>query len=79
MYHLCIVNLVIGTLYCSKGNFEFGITIVIKVRLSRLYGIPYTLAYTPLSFLHPFVCFFEILFLTFFCVYVYIFFDFEKG
>jgi tetratricopeptide repeat protein 30 len=24
-YHLCIVNLVIGTLYCAKGNFEFGI------------------------------------------------------
>ena len=31
VYHLCIVNLVIGTLYCSKGNFEFGITRVIKV------------------------------------------------
>ncbi|RNC32973.1 flagellar associated protein, partial [Trypanosoma cruzi] len=28
--HLCIVNLVIGTLYCSKGNFEFGISRVIK-------------------------------------------------
>eukprot|EP01105_Mastigella_eilhardi_P020137 TRINITY_DN4777_c0_g1_i1.p1 TRINITY_DN4777_c0_g1~~TRINITY_DN4777_c0_g1_i1.p1 ORF type:complete len:485 (+),score=167.48 TRINITY_DN4777_c0_g1_i1:624-2078(+) len=27
---LCIVNLVIGTLYCSKGNFEFGILRVIK-------------------------------------------------
>jgi tetratricopeptide repeat protein 30 len=24
------VNLVIGTLYCSKGNFEFGISRVIK-------------------------------------------------
>lgn len=24
-YHLCIVNLVIGTLYCSKRNFAFGI------------------------------------------------------
>ena len=23
-FHLCIVNLVIGTLYCAKGNFEFG-------------------------------------------------------
>jgi tetratricopeptide repeat protein 30 len=21
IYHLCIVNLVIGTLYCAKGNF----------------------------------------------------------
>ncbi|KAL5262492.1 hypothetical protein ACHWQZ_G008029 [Mnemiopsis leidyi] len=30
IYHLCIVNLVIGTLYCAKGNFEFGITRVIK-------------------------------------------------
>lgn len=29
-YHLCIVNLVIGTLYCSKGNFEFGIGRIIK-------------------------------------------------
>jgi tetratricopeptide repeat protein 30 len=29
-YHLCIVNLVIGTLYCSKGNFEFGITRIVK-------------------------------------------------
>lgn len=29
-YHMCIVNLVIGTLYCAKGNFEFGITRVIK-------------------------------------------------
>ena len=29
-YHLCIVNLVIGTLYCTKGNFEFGIARIIK-------------------------------------------------
>lgn len=29
-YHFCIVNLVIGTLYCSKGNYEFGISRVIK-------------------------------------------------
>ena len=29
--HLCIINLVIGTLYCSKGNFEFGISRIIKV------------------------------------------------
>ncbi|CCW67472.1 unnamed protein product [Phytomonas sp. Hart1] len=28
--HLCIVNLVIGTLYCSKGNFEFGVSRIIK-------------------------------------------------
>jgi tetratricopeptide repeat protein 30 len=28
--HHCIVNLVIGTLYCAKGNFEFGVGLVIK-------------------------------------------------
>ena len=28
--HLCIINLVIGTLYCAKGNFDFGISRVIK-------------------------------------------------
>lgn len=28
--HLCIVNLVIGTLYCSKGNMEFGARLVIR-------------------------------------------------
>ncbi|XP_023288134.1 tetratricopeptide repeat protein 30A isoform X2 [Orussus abietinus] len=30
LFHLCIVNLVIGTLYCSKGNYEFGISRVMK-------------------------------------------------
>ncbi|XP_037084938.1 tetratricopeptide repeat protein 30A-like [Pollicipes pollicipes] len=30
IFHLCIVNLVIGTLYCGKGNYEFGISRVIK-------------------------------------------------
>jgi tetratricopeptide repeat protein 30 len=30
VFHLCIVNLVIGTLYCSKGNFEFGISRIMK-------------------------------------------------
>lgn len=30
VYHLCIVNLVIGTLYCSKGNYTFGVSRVIK-------------------------------------------------
>lgn len=30
IYHLCIVNLVIGTLYCVKGNYDFGISRVIK-------------------------------------------------
>lgn len=30
LYHLCIINLVIGTLYCSKGNFEFGISRIMK-------------------------------------------------
>eukprot|EP01066_Platyproteum_vivax_P006703 Platyproteum_vivax@DN2433_c0_g1_i2.p1 len=29
-FHLCIINLVLGTLYCSKGNFDFGISRVIK-------------------------------------------------
>ena len=29
-YHLCIVNLVIGTLYCAKGNYEFGISRICK-------------------------------------------------
>ncbi|EFJ12286.1 hypothetical protein SELMODRAFT_446703 [Selaginella moellendorffii] len=28
--HLCIVNLVIGTLYCAKKNFEFGISHIIR-------------------------------------------------
>lgn len=28
--HLCVINLVIGTLYCSKGNFDFGISRVMK-------------------------------------------------
>ena len=30
MHHSCIVNLVIGTLYCKKGNFEFGISRICK-------------------------------------------------
>ena len=30
VFHLCIVNLVIGTLCCAKGNFEFGISRIIK-------------------------------------------------
>jgi tetratricopeptide repeat protein 30 len=29
-FHLCIINLVIGTLYCAKGNFEFGISRIMK-------------------------------------------------
>ncbi|VDO09216.1 unnamed protein product [Rodentolepis nana] len=28
--HTCIVNLVIGTLYCTRGNYDFGITRVIR-------------------------------------------------
>ncbi|KAJ7534031.1 hypothetical protein O6H91_13G076100 [Diphasiastrum complanatum] len=28
--HLCIVNLVIGTLYCAKQNFEFGVSRIIR-------------------------------------------------
>ena len=30
LFHLCIVNLVIGTLYCTKGNYEFGVSRIIK-------------------------------------------------
>lgn len=30
VFHLCIINLVIGTLYCSKQNYEFGVSRVIK-------------------------------------------------
>ncbi|KAG8036907.1 hypothetical protein G9C98_004229 [Cotesia typhae] len=30
LFHLCIVNMVIGTLYCAKGNYEFGISRVMK-------------------------------------------------
>jgi tetratricopeptide repeat protein 30 len=30
MLHSCIINLVIGTLYCAKQNYEFGISRVIK-------------------------------------------------
>ncbi|KAF5297102.1 hypothetical protein FQA39_LY02682 [Lamprigera yunnana] len=29
-FHSCIINLVIGTLYCSKGNYEFGISRIMK-------------------------------------------------
>lgn len=30
IFHSCIVNLVIGTLYCAKGNYEFGISRIMK-------------------------------------------------
>lgn len=29
-FHLSIINLVIGTLYCSKGNYEFGISRIVR-------------------------------------------------
>jgi tetratricopeptide repeat protein 30 len=29
-FHLCIVNLVIGTLYCAKGNYTFGVSRIVK-------------------------------------------------
>jgi tetratricopeptide repeat protein 30 len=29
LFHVCIVNLIVGTLYCSKSNYEFGISRVI--------------------------------------------------
>ncbi|CAL8123915.1 unnamed protein product [Orchesella dallaii] len=30
LYHLCIVNMVIGTMYCVKKNYPFGISRIIK-------------------------------------------------
>ncbi|CAI2360637.1 unnamed protein product [Moneuplotes crassus] len=30
VFHSCIIHLVIGTLYCSKDMFEFGINLIIK-------------------------------------------------
>ena len=30
VFHLCIVNLVIGTLYCTKGNYVFGVSRIVK-------------------------------------------------
>lgn len=30
IFHLCIVNLVIGTLYCAKGNYNFGVQRIVK-------------------------------------------------
>ncbi len=29
LYHLCIVNLVIGPLYCAKGNFQVGVNLLV--------------------------------------------------
>jgi tetratricopeptide repeat protein 30 len=29
-FHLSIINLVIGTLYCSKGNYEFGMSRIVR-------------------------------------------------
>ncbi|KAI1708251.1 tetratricopeptide repeat protein 30A2 [Ditylenchus destructor] len=29
-FHLSIINLVIGTLYCSKGNYEFGVSRIVR-------------------------------------------------
>lgn len=41
-HHLCIVNLVVGTLYCAKSNFEFGLSRIIHAleggSASRLYA-----------------------------------------
>ena len=33
VYHLCIVNLVIGTLYCAKGNFQVSESVFVFVCL----------------------------------------------
>ncbi|CDW79337.1 tpr domain containing protein [Stylonychia lemnae] len=30
LFHSCIVNLVIGTLYCSRGHFEFGFSLIFR-------------------------------------------------
>ncbi len=30
LFHSCIINLVIGTLYCERGNFEFGMSRICK-------------------------------------------------
>ena len=30
LFHSCIVNLVIGTLYCSRGHFEFGFSLLFR-------------------------------------------------
>lgn len=29
-FHVCIVNIIVGTLYCAKGNYEFGIGRIIE-------------------------------------------------
>ncbi len=29
VFHLCIINLVIGTLYCSKGDYTFGVSRIV--------------------------------------------------
>jgi len=29
-YHTCVINLIIGTLYCERGNFEFGVSRICK-------------------------------------------------
>jgi tetratricopeptide repeat protein 30 len=29
LFHVCIVNLIVGTLYCAKSNYEFGISRII--------------------------------------------------
>ncbi|CAL8275199.1 unnamed protein product [Lota lota] len=36
VFHLCIVNLVIGTLYCAKGNYDFGISRYTHIYISRV-------------------------------------------
>ena len=35
-YHLCIVNLVIGTLYCAKGNYQACACLWVNVRVFML-------------------------------------------
>eukprot|EP00769_Ergobibamus_cyprinoides_P000025 gnl/Ergobibamus_cyprinoides/1020.p1 GENE.gnl/Ergobibamus_cyprinoides/1020~~gnl/Ergobibamus_cyprinoides/1020.p1 ORF type:complete len:197 (-),score=66.55 gnl/Ergobibamus_cyprinoides/1020:14-604(-) len=52
-YHLCIVNLAIGVLYCVKGNSRFGIQRVVKSLdpIRRKLG-PDTWHYAKLPLLH---------------------------
>ena len=56
VYHLCIVNLVIGTLYCSKGNFEFGITRVIKGGVMSRSIFRFCIHLVELTFSFPKLC-----------------------
>lgn len=38
LLHLCIINLVIGTLYCAKGNYEFGLSRIAHALMGNAEG-----------------------------------------